>query len=492
MEELQCLDQDEQADQLLAMSTKQLRKLKKEIKLHKKRQRQAKAQAASTTPQAHTAASDRGGHMPMGEPAAARRRVGDPWSYPAFQTSGPPSPRPYPYRDVEALMWVAGDVHACGTAGVGTVDWMVADLHQWGSALVAEIVKRQSMVVATPTAPADAVVIRLRDVKSLLPVACAHFEALSTETKKARTAQNLENRDTEVANMPPTELHSVVAGQPQPMAQAKLPQTASPNLRSELTTASQAAMSPCAAAASVSVPASTNAVATQRASVGMGVESSEDFIAFADERTKQMSSASELFTFTKARETSLVRRNRPARGKAATSTKAAKVEGSKIAVSYGNQFLDWLLGHYQADDESAAKQPQPPEAVWTSQQDDEDEDYDNLDNDTDGGTLVGTTAVPVSGADTGQVAVEGAGSIATIDNDARAVIASMLRSRLFGIVSSANRSRNIKHVSACVGRQHFGQNYGELKELSCALTIAELVEARLRLPMILPFLSWSV
>ena len=64
----------------------------------------------------------------------------------------------------------------------------------------------------------------------------------------------------------------------------------------------------------------------------------------------------------------------------------------------------------------------------------------------------------------------------------------MLRSRLFGIVSIANRARHTQVATTKVGQQALGEL---LKELSCPLTIAELVEAKSQLPAVLPFLFWT-
>lgn len=460
---LRSLEAAEQQDRVDAMSAKQLkrniRKLKRDIQKQKQIKRQRHTQQQRQEVPAAAAASLALAH-PLAQPPAARRRVGQHWGdAAALLASEPPTPRPYPYHEVEALMWVAGDVCSCGTAGVGTVDWMVDELHEWGSALVAEAAARHTAGGAAAAAAGVQVAVRLKDVQALLPVACAQYEELSTETKKARTAQHLESHKTEVADLPAAELRSVAGGQ---QAQVR---TKVQHLRGT-------SSGPHSASGAATVSAAESALPGANV-VEMGVESSKDFIAFADERTERMRSRSELFAFTKARETSLLRRNRPARR-----------GGQKAAVSSGtlthrNDFVDWLLGHSQAGchDNDFARPLQPLESAWDDHDDggDEDDDYDNIDEEDTGASAA--TVRPTAG---------GTHCSVTIGSDARGVIASMLRSRLFGIVSVANRARHAQSAST-----RDGEAVGQLRELSCALTVVELVEAKLQLPRMLPCLSWG-
>jgi hypothetical protein len=468
VEELQALETTEQEERLLAMSTKQLRKLKRDILLQKKKKRKQERQEQEASRPA--GAADAAFSSPPGQPSVTRHRVGEHWGNAAAQlVPEPSSPRPYPYRDVEALMWIAGDVCSCGTAGVGTVDWMVDELREWGSALVAEAAARNTSSGAAATAGVE-VVVRLKDVQAVLPVACAQYEALSTETKKARTAQHLESHMTEVADMPAAELRSVAGGgqsQARPQGQ---------HLRGS-------SSGPDSHPASSAAAATTTDLALAGPTAEMGVESSKDFIGFADERTKRMRSRSELFAFTKARETSLLRKNRPAgRG----LQQAAARSG---VFTHGNDFIDWLLGHGHAGcrDDDFARSPEAPESAW----DDEEGDYDNIE-DTDGDMIAGNIATAVTGMSA--VAVRATAGDrpcrVTIGSDARGVIASLLRSRLFGIVSIANRARHA-HGAGTRDGEAGEQPAGHLRELSCALTVVELVEAKAQLRHVLPFLSWA-
>jgi hypothetical protein len=407
---------------------------------------------------------------------------------------------------VEALMWAAGDVWGCGMAGVGTVDWMVEELRHCGSQTVAEL---QQVAARRSSGGGGSSAVALQDVRTLLPALCTRYEQLVKQTKNARTARLLESRKADITDIPAAQLLSVSA-------------TATTAPAAAGTAAGGAAAAPGGGGGGVSTSTSgderENAV---NMSVDVGVESRADFIAFADERTRQMSSREELFAYTKARQTTLL-------GTASVGW------GRGRGKSGGELFVDWLM-HGAA----ASTGYTDDTRTGTGADDDIGDDHDDDDDDDDGGdeedydeldggdnaseqrtsdiaavaaaadTTSTTTSAAAAAAAAAQTvarpSIDDTVSTGSISAGARPVLAHMLRERLFGIVSLANRNRNpnpnpnpnanananTSARSASAGNNGEGGKGGshhphpppprQLAELSCALTVTELCEARAQL-----------
>ena len=409
------------------MTKKQMRKLMRDIERQKTKRQ--KTDTADTLPQQQR------------QPAAAEeaRRGADPWLGGA-EPLAPDSPKPYPHPQIQGLMWAAGDTR-CG--GVGTTAWMATELQGWGGSLLAEAASRRQRTAAASTAAATGQQKQLSvpDVRAVLPVACARYDRLQKNVKKARAAQQLSTK-------PEVELTSQ-----QGTAAAAAAASAAGSV---VSAAVDLLRGGGAVAAAKPKPREVEMEKEQqeKEKEGLAAEDRSDFIEYADQRTKTMTRAEHL-AFTQSREISLAR----------------------SAAS----FVAWLQHHQHQLGSAAGGNRSSSSSAAADRSDEEDYDFDEDESDSPAAASASTTAGEQMQTQTQtqtQVQLKVAPS-------ARSLLAHILRERLFAIVSTANRTRDTSgtrlYEIAATGDGEAAHK-GQLSELVDALTVPELAEASRRLP----------
>ena len=120
-------DEEDRVGQIEKMGKRKLKQLLRKAKAQRRAEERARAAPAPAAPAPAGAA-------PAAAAAAHSRPVGQ-WGgglrLPA--DVDPPTPQPFPYDEVKAMLWAAGDTRQ---DSIGTVQYLVGDLQRWGSGLV--------------------------------------------------------------------------------------------------------------------------------------------------------------------------------------------------------------------------------------------------------------------------------------------------------------------------------------------------------------------